>query len=191
MVAVFLRGELDSERFAPGIGRALRTAGAQDELITAPDLASAADNALRRRILDETRGYDRRVGLFDGFPNDVRWERVTLTASEVASVLYIDWSYWLELSGGSRRPADAAARIRAGFEAFGVKNDGFHELAAEFRERRAWSELILVSARAEGGDVVLEGHARLTAMALAADAVPRETEMIRGVSPRMVECSEY
>ena len=83
-----------------------------------------------------------------------------MTASEVASVLYIDWSYWLELSGGSRRPADAAARIRAGFEAFGVKNDGFPELAAEFRERRAWSELILVSARAEGGDVVLEGHAR-------------------------------
>ena len=110
MVAVFLRGALGSERFAPG------------------------------------------------FPDDVQWSRVALTPDEIGAVRSINWSDWLEISGGTRRPADAANRIRSGFEASGVANDGFHELAAELRQGRVWSELIVVSAREQGDDDVLEGH---------------------------------
>ena len=44
-------------------------------------------------------------------------------------VRYINDDYWIELSGGSRRATDAAARIRQGIGAFGVDNGGFWYLA--------------------------------------------------------------
>ncbi len=191
MIAVFLRGELTSDRFGPALVEGLRRCGADARLLTSPDLDDDTENALRRTLLDETRTYGRREGLFDGFPGDVRWDRVALTRDELAAVRYIDYSYWLELSGGTRKPADAAARIRSGAEVFGVPNDGFFALAGAFAAGADWPELIVVSARPEGGDIVLEGHVRLTAMMLATDAIPGEIEVLRGVSAQMVDWSEH
>ena len=110
---------------------------------------------------------------------------------EMLSVRYIDWSYWLELSGQTRLPTEAAARIRAGRQAFGVPNDGALALANDLAHGLRWPPLIVVSAHPEGGDVVLEGHVRLTAMALAAEALPNEIETLRGVSPGMTRWSNY
>jgi hypothetical protein len=191
MIATFLQAECDSERWGQAVADALRRHAADAGLVTSPVLADAEENALRRAILGETRGYGRREGLFAGFPGDVRWQRVRLTRDELAVVRYIDYDYWVELSGGSRRPADAAERIRSGVRVFGVANDGFLDAAQALRTGARWPELILVSAAAEGGDVVLEGHVRLTACALAVDAVPAETEALRGVSPRFADWWAY
>jgi hypothetical protein len=191
MIAVFLRGELESERFAAALRRRLRRSGADAGLLTSPDLADEQENALRRALLEETRAYARREGLFGGFPYDVHWDRVTLTPDELMAVRYINYSYWIELSGGSRKPEDAAERVRAGINVFGVPSDGFIDASRTFAAGAKWPELIVVSAVAAGRDVVLEGHVRLTAMALAPDAIPAEVEVIRGVSPRMTGWSEY
>src|SRR5919198_3644488 len=108
MIATFLRAELDSAgRFAGAVADALRRHGADPRVITSPSLEQDEENGLRRRILDEARGYSRREGLFAGFPGDVRWQRVALTRAELAAVRYIDYDYWVELSGGTRLPADA------------------------------------------------------------------------------------
>jgi hypothetical protein len=191
MIAVFLRGEIDSVRFRPEILAALQSHGATVDLLVAPDTDDSGENAVRRAVLDDTRGYARREGLFQGFPEDVRWEWVALSRDELAEVRFIDWSYWLELSGGTRRPSDAAARILAGIEAFGVSNDGFLELEAKLRGGAEFPALILVSSSEQGGDVVVEGHARLTAMALAPDAVPAEIDVLRGVSASMGRWGNY
>jgi hypothetical protein len=191
MIATFLRAELDSDRWRPAVVAALRDHGGEERVITSPALADPVENALRRHILEQTRAYERRDGLFGGFPGDVQWQRVALTCDELAGVRYIDYDYWVELSGGTRRPADAAERIRADIRIFGVPNDGFLELAAAIEAGARWPELIIVSAVPEGGDVVLEGHARLTAFALVPDAVPPEVEVLRGVTPRMVEWWAY
>jgi hypothetical protein len=159
--------------------------------LTSPNLGDAEENALRRALLEETRAYARREGLFGGFPDDVHWDRVTLTPDELMAVRYINYSYWIELSGGTRRPEDAAERIRSGINVFGVPSEGFLDVARAFADGTEWPELIIVSAVAAGRNVVLEGHVRLTAMALAPDAIPAEVEVIRGVSPRMTEWSEY
>jgi hypothetical protein len=127
------------------------------------------------------------VGLFGGFPDGVAWTRVELTRDELAAVRYISYSFWLELSGGTRNRADAAARIGSGVHVFGMATDGFHDVARAFSAGPSWPELVIVSALEEGGDVVLEGHVRLTAMALAPAAVPEVTPVLRGVSPRMAE----
>jgi hypothetical protein len=182
MVAVFLRGELPSERWGPAIDQALLNAGADRRLVLEPDLSDPVANAMRRRVLADHRAYPV-DGLFGGYPDDVRWEWTALTPDELLAVRYIDWSYWNELSGGTRLPADAARRLREGVEPFGVPTDGFFELAAEVAAGERFSPLILVDGPA--GLVALEGHARLTAYALEPTAIPQELEVLVGTSPRM------
>jgi hypothetical protein len=178
MVALFLRGELESERF----GSRVRSAVAE-HLLLEPDLEDERQNAVRSAALTELRGYESREGLFHGFPDDMRWEWAALTPDEVLAVRYIEYDYWVELSGGSRLPLDAAERIRAGITVFRVPNDGFFELADGLATREI-PELIVV-----GNDgtrlVVLEGHARLTAFALRPDALPPALEVLLGRSPRI------
>jgi hypothetical protein len=183
MVAVFLRGELGSVRFGGAIRDAFARAGVDASVVISPDLADPAENALRRQLLTETRAYDTRDGVFGGFPDDVRWERVVLAREDLAGARYIDYDYWVELSGGTRSPVDAARRIREGVAPFGIPSDGY--LAAAERVLDTWPELILATAGAGQPLVVLEGHLRLTAYVLAGDGAPDEVEALLGTSSRM------
>jgi hypothetical protein len=70
MIAVLLRGELESERFGPKLRSVLARDGADFE---------SADDAYRRALLEEHRAYESRDGLFGGFPRDVEWFRAALT----------------------------------------------------------------------------------------------------------------
>ena len=64
MVAVFLQTEVASMRFAPIILAILRRDGRQRRIIDQPDLSNAADNAYRRHVLGEYRGYGRDADVF-------------------------------------------------------------------------------------------------------------------------------
>ena len=57
MVACFLHGELNSERFGQGIRDALRVCGQPETLLTRPDVADQHTNQARRAMLAATRGY--------------------------------------------------------------------------------------------------------------------------------------
>ena len=185
MVAVFLRGELLSDRFGETVRGALAQAGAGEEVVLNANLDDARENALRREVLGTARGYGRREGVFGGFPDDVRWERAMLAPDEVLAIRFIDYDYWVELSGGSRLPTDAARRIRAGVTVFGVPNDGFFAIADSFASSSPPS-LIAVGGIGPGV-VLLEGHVRLTAFALRPDLLPDELEVLVGQSPRIGE----
>jgi hypothetical protein len=184
MIALFLRGELLSGHTGPAIQRALVDAGVDPRVVREPDVSDPDANAIRRGLLTAARDYDA-GGLFHGFPDDVRWEWAALTPEELMAVRYIDYSYWVELSGGTRLPTDGARRLREGVEPFGVPSTGFFELAEELAVGKRFSELILVDGPA--GLVVLEGHARLTAYALQPTAIPPELEVLVGTSPSMSE----
>ena len=183
MVAVFLRGEFLSSRFSDTVRAALARTGSEEALILHPDLASERENALRREILGAARGFGRGEGLFAGFPDDVRWERAALSAADVLAIRYIAYDYWVELSGGSRRPLDAAKRIRAGVTVFGVPNDDFLVGVEEV----ATAPPLIVVGGDDDGRVVLEGHVRLTTFALAPERLPTELEVLHGRSPRIGE----
>src|ERR687883_157392 len=132
MVAVFLRGEVESRRY----GRKLRA-------------------ALER---------------------DVEWFRARATRDEVLDVLYISWNWWLTLSGGTRRPRDAAARIRAG--AIEGQTPEEDEPLLEAVDK----PLIVATTTALEPLVLVEGHVRITAYALFPDRLPGEFELVVGVS---------
>jgi len=182
MVACFLLGELTSPRFGAGVRRALAAAGRPERLLTDADLTDPAANQARRALLAATRGYGENRDVFEDFPGHVRWIRAVLTAAELARVRYIEYSYWNELSGGSRLPGDAAERIRAGVRVFGVSNGRFIAAARAVRRRERFSPLILAGPRPETL-VCLEGHLRLTAYALA--GFPVEVECLVGTAQAM------
>jgi hypothetical protein len=182
MVATFLRGELSSERFGGDIRSCLASCGQAEWLLTHPDLSDPEANAARRAVLAATRGYGEDRELFIDFPAQVSWIRAILCAGEIARVRYMDYSYWLEISGGSRLPADAAARIKAGEQAWDVPNERFVTAARALASGQRFPPLILVGEK-QDELVCLEGHLRLTAYALA--GFPVDVECLVGTAPTM------
>ena len=86
-----------------------------------------------------------RAGRFDGFPQDVCWEWMTITPAELATVRYIDYDYWVELSGGTRLAVDAAPRIREGVAPFGVSSDWALGMTQAVSDGARFPPLILVT----------------------------------------------
>jgi hypothetical protein len=182
MIAVFLLGELTSERWGQGIRAALDAVGRTEALITAADLGDADQNRARMGLLAATRGYGEDRDVFENFPVRVRWVRATLTPGELARVRYIEYSYWNELSGGSRLATDAAQQIRQGIKVFSVSNQRFVRAARAVERGEVFPPLILAGRRRDGL-ICLEGHMRLTAYALA--GFPREIDCLVGTAPAM------
>jgi hypothetical protein len=181
MIACFLLGELTSDRFGTAVRAALAASGRSERLLTAADLSDPDENAVRRSLLATTRGYGEGRDVFDAdFPAAVDWVRAELTPAELARVRYIDYSYWTELSGGSRLPVDAARRIRQGVVVFGVSNARFVEAARAVELGERFAPLILAGPR-QDALVCVEGHLRLTAYALA--GFPVAVECLLGTAP--------
>ena len=129
--------------------------------------------------------------MFEGFPHDVCWFRAVISNAELAQVRYIDYDYWVELSGGTRRPEEAATRIRAGVDVFGVPSSGFLPLAEALRQGSAFPELILVAKDEHSYLVVMEGNARLTGYFLAPEYIPAELRVLVGFSEAITNWGLY
>ena len=178
MIAVFLQTEIASQRFGKDIAALLERDGNDRRVVDTPDLSSAEENACRRRLLGGYRAY-----VLDELPEGASWRRALLSREEVAQVRYIDYSYWNEISGGSRLPIDAVEVIRAGREVYGQSTGGFLHMAQALREGARFPELIVVGASPGAGLTLLEGHVRLTAYMLAPECLPEELEVIAGFAP--------
>jgi hypothetical protein len=133
----------------------------------------------RDEVLAGTRGW-RIGGLFDGLPTDLDWLRVALSPDEALDIRYIHWHWWLKLSGATRSPREAAARIRAGLVP-GADPEAHRPIAARLRSDDPPPELIAV-ARPGDSMVLLEGHVRLTAYALWPEYLPDDLEILLGLS---------
>lgn len=165
MVLAFLRGELESARFGSDARRALIDAGGL-ELVHCPDLECDDENAARERALSAARGWrDREV--FEGFPKTVDWYHGVLKPDELERIRFIEYSYWNELSGGTRRPADVLPTLQRGRLPTWLSKLGTSwcfEFAAELGTAETVDGLIVMASPDLGELVLLEGHARLTAM---------------------------
>jgi len=182
MVAVFLQGELSSERFGAAVRDALVAVGEPERLLANPDLDDEHANQVRNTVLAATRGYGEDRELFEYFPAEVQWVWAQLAPEDLARVRYIEYSYWNELSGGSRLAADAARRINADVRPFGVSNAGAWQAARALLSGERFPPLILAGPRYD--DLVcLEGNVRLTAHALA--GFPIEAECLVGTAPAL------
>lgn len=190
VVAAFLRAEADETgRDRERIVSRLRSDDQPLDVVARPDLDDPGQNAYRRRLLGETRGFGRGDGMFVGFPLQVDWHRAELPRDELVEVRYIDDrgcdDYWVTLSGGSRRPLDAAARIRAriGPEwAIGVWD--LAGCAAVVRRlcQGTLPELIVATDSRGGRVVAVEGNGRLTSFGLFRERLPEAVEVFCAVA---------
>ena len=190
VVAAYLRGELDSPRWGERLAELLREDGVDASVVRTSNLDDAAECAYRERLLDRHRAWLRREGLFEDFPEHVAWSRVALTPEEVLAIRYINWKWWLRVSAGTRRPVDAAARIRRG-EVAGVTAKEHEPIAARVRAAEPPAELIAVAPPDCSRLVVVEGHIRLTAYALYPEYLPAELEIYLGTAPDMHRWTEF
>jgi hypothetical protein len=78
-------------------------------------------------------------------PGRAALERMAITPAELARVRYVDYDYWVELSGGTRLAADAAPRVRAGVAPFGVPSGRALGMAQEVAGGARFPPLILVT----------------------------------------------
>jgi hypothetical protein len=191
MIAVFLQTELNSSRFQRDIEAYLQQKRVDPRMLHVPDWHNAPENALRRAILGMYRGYGRNEGYFMGFPADVRWERVTLSREELEQVRYIEYDYWVELSGGTRLAINGARHAASGKVVFGVSSAGLVYMANELRRGAQFPTLILVAKNVDAYLVVMEGHVRLTAYLIAPECIPPELEVILGFSERITQWGCY
>lgn len=129
---------------------------------------------------ERKRQWRERDGLFNGFPDDVSWERAGLTRDEVLAILYIDWDWWLTISKGTRL-ATVAVEVQG-------RDEGDRAIAEAAATNPA---LIVVTDGERSKLVLLEGHVRLTAYAAFPEHLPSELEVYLGVSPRIAEWSQW
>jgi hypothetical protein len=176
MVATFLRAELGSSRYAGQVLAALAAERLDRSQVEHPDTTDPVANAARRRVLAAYRAYPD-GGVFTGLPADTAWQWAALGPEELLHVRYINWDYWIEVSGGTRRPLDAIPRIG--------DSPIYREIVAAVAAGRLPPELILIG-RPPGTDlVVLEGHLRLTALTMAIEHLPPELTVLVGLAPGM------
>ena len=193
MIAEFLRQEYaHHDRYGAHIDECLREEGVDPRHVTAPDLADPAANEERRRVFTRYRGYGAGMPSYlTDFPaTGVRWSWMALTADEVLDSRLIQYLADHELAAGTRSVREAAHRIRNGQLASAFA-ERVRALADRLRDGLIVPPLVLVSADGGNTRVILEGHTRITAYALAPEALPVESHVILGSSPEIAKWDEY
>jgi hypothetical protein len=173
MVLAFVKAEVDSERFRNDYLAPMAQCGFdRHTLIDSADLESASQNRVRLYALTRAKG-----GLLRGL-EDVTWRRVALEKADIPRLKYLNHLNWIEFSGRTRLVSDGAKNIGS-IQLPDKTNAQILKLADDFEKGRRYPELIAV---AVGKDLVLlEGHMRATAYALA--GWPTSVDCILGESP--------
>jgi hypothetical protein len=168
MIKLFLETELSSDRFKEKLRTIIEDIENEADKRFTLDCDDKEACHLRRLVLSRYRGYGNNEELFEGFPDIDDWNWVTLTKEDLKRIKYINYSYWIELSKGSRYAVDAVRSIQDNIEVYGVSNEGFIKVADAVKREVTFPPIILVSTYEDPDNMVLvEGHLRLTAYMLA------------------------
>jgi hypothetical protein len=180
MVLAFLRAELDSPRhFTQYLEPILSANGLSTAIMEDADLADQAENRIRAAILGAYRGFRQGHSLFAGFPSDARWRLVALTLAEINDLRYARCNPWIDLSNGSLSVRDGAENIETVSTSV---NTDILELAREIEAGNyPDSEMIVAAESPLSRHILVEGHTRATAYAVANPPVD-EVEVIVGYS---------
>ncbi len=165
MISEYLRAEYRSERFSERIKEIMKELSLDESIISSADLNDTDENAARKKLLGEFRGYGLNRELFENFPNEIHWSLCNFVSRDLINIRYIDYSYWNELSKGTHSPLIAAQTIRDGIEIYNQSNAGFVKAAEFIKSCGKFSRPILLTSDLEHF-VIVEGHLRITAFAL-------------------------
>jgi hypothetical protein len=186
VILAWLQAEIESPDFqAYVIGNPPNPANLSLALKAArsPDLRDQTQNELRRQIITEIYGFGKGVGSFEGLGSDLHWRRVHLTAGEVGEMLYARRDgAWRLLSPATRKVAEGATNVGHVFTGDNTNMVVLSLAAGICHSDRKVPEIIALK-RPDGALVILEGHARATAIALEAHRFPQGVHAYVGEGP--------
>lgn len=191
MISVFLKAEINSSRWSASIIKLLEKAGKSRALIDTPDINVGDENAYRKKLLGEFRGYEQNALLFETFPKSVKWELVNLNKEELEKVKYMKYNYWDKLSNKTRLVKDGAKSVKNGIEIYKVSNDGFLKAAKAIENGVIFPYMIFVTKDMQSDIVVLEGHQRITAHFLVPKSIENGLDVILGLSDDIAKWDSY
>ena len=174
VILAFLRAELNTPRQF----ERREALGTPATLMTHANLDDPEENDARRSLLAAYRGFPDAL-LFEGFPHNVHWQLVRMSADELLGIRFLKFGGWITMSGGTRRVQVVAERIRSGIVSSTDDED--------FTPRPGLSEALEGIIAATDGRMLtlIEGHHRVTGLALAPERCPEHLEIIVGTSARM------
>lgn len=186
VILAWLQAEIESPDFqAYLIGNPPNPANLSMALKAArsPDLRDQAQNDYRRQIITAIYGFGQGSGSFEGLANDLTWRRWRLSTDEVSEMLYARREgAWHLLSPATRKVAEGATNVGHVFTGDPTNMVVLSLASGICHSDKKVPELIALR-RPDGQLVLLEGHARATAIVLEAHRFPSGVEAFVGEGP--------
>jgi O-antigen/teichoic acid export membrane protein len=178
-IAEFLKNEFHHEEFNPYRAKIER-------LVTAPDLANADENALRRALL-----FLRRGAMWRELPDDTQWFEVDIATSDLDGIRVFPRAQWRRVSQGSFYLKDIVEEIRT--ESVEHPDDEFFAKLHRLSVQSDVNPTVLLIGTSEREPLtILDGNHRIASSML---VTPASTlgrfRFLCGFSPRMTECCWY
>jgi hypothetical protein len=149
-----------------------------------PDLRDEAQNELRRQIIGSAFGFGQGTGSVAGLGDDIAWRRVRLSTADVGELLYANHEgAWRLLSPVTRKVAEGATNIGHVFTGDPTNMVVLSLASGLCHSEKKVPEIIALKRPSDGRLVILEGHARATAIALEAHRFERGADAFVGEGP--------
>lgn len=186
VILAWLQAEIESPDFqAYVVGNPPNPANLSLALKAArsPDLRDQTQNDLRRQIIAGIYGFGEGTGTFAGLANDVGWRRFRLTTDEVAEMFYARREgAWKVLAPVTRKVAEGATNVGHVFTGDQTNMVVLSLASGLCHSDRKLPEIIALR-RPDDKLVILEGHARATAIALEAHRFLHGVQVYVGDGP--------
>lgn len=186
VILAWLQAEIESSDFQSYlIGNPPNPANLSAALKAArsPDLHDAEQNAYRRQIITAIYGFGQGSGTFEGLAGDITWRRWRLSTTDVAEMLYARHEgAWRLLSPATRKVAEGATNVGHVFTGDST-NMVVLSLASGICHSDKKIPPLIALRRPDGQLVLLEGHARATAIVLEAHRFAGGIEAFVGEGP--------
>ena len=183
VILAWLQAEIESPDFqAYVIGNPPNPANLSLALKAArsPDLRDQTQNELRRQIITDVYGFGQGRGSFEGLGNDLTWRRVGLSVDEVAEMFYARRSgAWQLLAPATRKVAEGATNVGHVFTGDNTNMVVLSLASGICHSDKKVPEIVALK-RPDGALVILEGHARATAIVLEAHRFPKGVQVYAG-----------
>jgi hypothetical protein len=186
VILAWLQAEIESPDFqAFIIGNPPNPANLSVALKAArsPDLRNEEQNAFRRNLISSVYGFGQGKGSFEGLGNDIVWHRFRLATEDVGEMLYARHEgAWRALSPVTRKVTEGATNVGHIFTG-DATNMVVLSLASGLCHSDKKVPEIIALRRPDGVFVILEGHARATAIVLEAHRFPNGVQAYIGDGP--------
>ena len=165
MVYEFLKMEINSDRYRESIESVLKEMHVSEDIIINGSTISEQENILRSEILRRFRGW-RNKELFENFPIKIEWVWTEFDRADILKIVYIEYSYWNELSFYTGSPLEAAKYVLSGNPLYDMPTDGAVKNAQWLINGNKFPPMIFLTDKSEQRYIILEGHGRMTAYGL-------------------------